>query len=198
MNLTKQTIAFLLLTAAAIPGLNAQKIIYVNQLAAGLNNGQSWANAYTDLNKALDASTYNTEVRVAQGTYLPKPQRDSSFNLKNGVRLIGGFAGGVGANPDARDFKLYKTVLSGDIGTPGDSTDNVYNVVKVLGKADNTTRIDGFVIEQGGATTLFPGFLWRNFGGGIYTLANKPFLPSGQGIQPCPDDAALSGYTAKI
>jgi hypothetical protein len=42
---------------------------YVNKAATGLNNGLDWANAFTNLHRAL--TTNNVEVWVAQGTYYP-------------------------------------------------------------------------------------------------------------------------------
>jgi hypothetical protein len=74
--------------------LNAA-IIYVKHDAAGLNNGTSWANAYTDLEMALLFAMSGDEVWVARGTYYTSSSNDSSssFVLNNGVKLYGNFFG---------------------------------------------------------------------------------------------------------
>jgi len=58
---------------------------YAKVAATGSGNCTTWANACT-LNSAILAAQFGDEVWVKAGTYSP-------FNLKNGVRIIGGFAG---------------------------------------------------------------------------------------------------------
>ena len=54
--------------------LSTQAQIYVDAAATtGYNDGSSWANAYTDLQPALDAASENAEIRVARG--LTNPQQ---------------------------------------------------------------------------------------------------------------------------
>src|SRR5262249_54017507 len=102
---------------------------YVNAAATGSNNGRSWTNADTDLQKALGSAQSGDQIWVAQGTYKPTSgtDRSLSFALKAGVAIYGGFAGGE-TLLSQRDFVQHVTTLSGDIGTPGDSGDNSYHV----------------------------------------------------------------------
>lgn len=120
--------------------------IYVDQSATGANNGTDWANAYTNLQTAISNIGTNTTINVAQGIYYPTATTDRGiyFNIPNGKKLFGGFPTGGGA----RNSELYPTILSGDIGTIEDNTDNSYHVVFFNGTSYNT-EIDGFIIEKG-------------------------------------------------
>ena len=105
------------------PGDN---IIFVDASAPAGGDGLSWTTAFQFLQDALAAAGNSsvTEVRVAQGTY--HPDRDESnpngsgdrlatFQLINGVRIRGGYAGLAGPCPDERDVAMYQTILSGDL-----------------------------------------------------------------------------------
>jgi len=134
-----------LLTAAAIS-------VYVDLNATtGLNNGSSWANAFTDLQPALTTAISGETIDVAQGTYYPTSgaDRSVSFQLKSGVALYGGFEGA--ANPTAaRNVTAYPTILSGDIGVAGNTSDDSNQVVQASG-VDVTAILDGFTITAGNA-----------------------------------------------
>src|SRR5262245_44082982 len=103
---------------------------YVDDSAPGARSGLSWADAFTDLQVALTTAQAGDEVWVAAGTYKPTSgtDRTTSFVLVEGVALYGGFAGTETAR-DERDWAHQLTQLSGDIGVPGDSSDNSYHVV---------------------------------------------------------------------
>ncbi len=51
---------------------------------------------------------------------------------------------------DTRDWNAFPSILSGDIGVLGDSTDNSYTVV-YMSYPDSTTVLDGFTIQKGNA-----------------------------------------------
>ncbi len=125
-------------------------IWYVNASATG-GNGQSWANAFTDLQAALAVAQPGDQVWVAQGTYTPTgtTDRSASFALKDGVALFGDF-GGTETQLSQRDFVHHATTLSGDIGAPGDSSDNSFHVVTATGLSA-TAVLDGFTITAGNA-----------------------------------------------
>jgi hypothetical protein len=139
-----------------IPSVN---VVYVDLDAAGGNNdGSSWEHAFTDLRVALNfANNFPDEVDqiwVAEGTYTPGQLRTDTFSLVDGVEIYGGFDA-TETSLDQRDFTAHETILSGDIGSGGNS----YHVV--VG-ASNAT-IDGFTICDGYAD----GFGILGNGGGM-------------------------------
>lgn len=171
------------------------KIIYVDKQANGQNTGKTWADAYKDLQVAIDSAERFNQIFVAKGTYYPiSPQhvdRDSSFILPDDVRLYGGFAGTEASLADRAidSMSLHvmnRTLLSGDIGNPGDSTDNSIHVVWNEGNG----FLNGFTIAGGNSPnngggiyclrsslTLRNCILTKNrsltFGGGLYSLSSK-------------------------
>ena len=139
-------------------------VSYVDDSATGAGDGSSWEDAFTDLQDALAVAGTGKIIRVAQGTYKPAPQggaRKSTFQLKNGVRISGGYAGVTGDDPDDRDWVTYKTVLSGDLNgddiklddpldLPDEPTrsNNSYHVLRIEHN-EGTTTLDGFIITGG-------------------------------------------------
>jgi len=172
----------------------AGKTIYVDDDAAGANDGSSWLNAYKYLQDALaDANIADkpVEIRVAQGIYKPDQcanqtagDREATFQLINGVTLKGGYAGSGSPDPNARDIVLYETILCGDIGNVGYVWDNCYHVV-TANDTDSSTVLDGLTItggyaDQGPDPTPFSLIEPGSCGAGLYnngslTLRNCTF-----------------------
>jgi predicted outer membrane repeat protein len=155
-------------------------IIYVDSSASGADNGSSWADAYTDLQSALlSAPAAGTQVWVAAGTYYPvsnpsnpptESDKSATFQLLNDVGVYGGFAGTEGAL-DERDPGVNVTILSGDIGVPSNSNDNIFHVVTSSG-TDSTAVLDGFTITEGNATEDDKELN----GGGILNVGGSPTI----------------------
>ena len=123
---------------------------YVDSSATGTGLGISWDDAFPTVQEALLRSTEYpqiTEVWIAKGTYSPANVRTSSFVLRDSLMLYGGFHG-TEILLSQRDIDDFPVVLSGDIGTQDDSTDNVFHVVMMTGTADTAT-LDGVTIEEG-------------------------------------------------
>lgn len=164
--------------ASHVPGL--PPVLYVRADAPGGGDGTSWATAYNDLTEALcvaaGAGGAVTEVWVAAGTYLPDGgtgDREATFRLVDDVAVYGGFAGDE-TDLSERDAAANVTVLSGDIGIPGDEADNAYHVVtaSLLGSG---AVLDGFTITAGQADGADPhdgGGGVLVYGGGTPTFAN--------------------------
>jgi hypothetical protein len=139
----------------------------VDDDAAPGGDGSSWSTAYRYLQDALASAAGDvTEIRVAQGTYEPDRSeagpsgtgdRDATFQLLNGVAILGGFAGVGSPDPDARDVAQFTTVLSGDLngddGPPGSFTNNAENCRNVVtGSATVPSAVlDGVTLTGGNA-----------------------------------------------
>ncbi len=134
--------------------------LYVEDDAPFGGDGLSWATAYDVLEEGIQdflvpGSTV-TEVWVAAGTYVPTWQTDPfdlrsvTIFLRNGLSILGGFAG-TETLADQRDPAVNISIISGDIGVPGDPTDNCWHVLRSASPANNTAILDGFTITQGQA-----------------------------------------------
>lgn len=144
---------------------NTNGIVFVNKNVTGGNNsGNSWSNAVPELASALEFAVNNTaikEVWVAAATYTPLFYGDGQFqdNNKNNsfpianLKVYGGFNGSETAL-NQRDWKVNRTLLSGDIGTVGVNSDNIRNIIYSY-SAVNETILDGFIIEKANEGTAF-------------------------------------------
>ena len=204
---------------ALLAGLSptaAAKIMYVDGDAKESGQGTSWADPYKYFQRALTTAGAGAEIRVAQGVYRPDQglpvsravrSRSGSmpsvpvFQLKNGVKILGGFAGIGAPDPNARDLERYPTIMSGDLhGNDVDlwgpenpmyaplHADNSLHVVQSI-QTDGTAVLDGFVIEsaadsdffnQGGspsiANCVFQKGATANAGGALRCEGGQPTL----------------------
>ena len=158
-------------------------IRYVVPEAPAQGTCVSWATACS-LSHALSIAVSGDQIWVKKGVHKPPvlfggDSRQSSFVLKNGVALYGGFAGTETAL-NQRDWTVNITVLSGDIDN-NDRTDangvitttanivgnNVYHVLRST-NVNSTAVLDGFIVTGGQANGTNP----RNSGGGMQNVTN--------------------------
>jgi hypothetical protein len=157
--------------------------------------GHSWANAFANIQDALDFARPGDTIKVAQGTYYPDVgstqvdnDRTATFLLKSGVTLFGGYASG-GDEFSESDPEFFPTILSGDIdqndGPNFTNTDgNSFHILTGTG-VDDSAVLDGFTITAGNArsseiaNSSRGGALFCN-GSGSPTFANCIFI-SNQG-----------------
>lgn len=153
--------------------LSAQTIVYVDSASTGSNDGTSWANAYTDIQPALLSADSTKQLWVAKGTYFPTHDNDRLvyFHLKHKVDMYGGFSG-TETDISQRDIAQNPTILSGDIGVVGDSTDNSNHVVVSDFRIWYPIVFDGFIVERGQASISIMGSQ-SNGGGGMYADESK-------------------------
>jgi len=175
---TSLTIITILIVIALASSIQAATI-YVDGSKTG-GDGNSWATAYGDLQTAIDNSNAanGDEIWVKNGTYKPHAtDRTVYFTLKNGIAIYGGFSGTETILQQRNEINTA-TILSGDIGTNNDNSDNSYTVVYGVGLS-NTTILDGFIITDGNADGI--ATVEKN-GGGLFidgsnlTIKNIQFL----------------------
>jgi hypothetical protein len=136
--------------------VSAPRKIYVDSSAiAGNNNGTSWSNAFNHLQDGMAVASINDTILVAKGTYYPdegKGLKDNdsllSFNIPNGITLLGGFPKGGGLL-SSRDWNKNIVKLSGEIQKDGLYRNNT-GVIVFTDHVDPNTVIDGFCILEGG------------------------------------------------
>ncbi len=168
-------------------------VLFVDVDAAGAAIGQDWPSAFPKLQNAL-AVVESCEIWVAAGVYYPDEGFDqtddlltSTFALKNGVRIYGGFVG-TETQRTQRNWTANLTVLSGDL-YQNDTTDsygvitdteymsgnNAHHVVTGSG-TDSSAVLDGFTITGGMATLSFVAPCGPHCGGGLYIVSGSPVL----------------------
>jgi hypothetical protein len=171
-------ITLVLLILFLMPAIANAGIIYVDASKADDNgDGLSWQTAKKYLQSALALANSGDEIWVAKGTYYPDEgtgqinnplapfikgdnDRNSTFQLKEGVSIYGGFVGGE-TSRDQRNWENNPTILSGDLDQSGDiNGNNTYHVV--IGA--NNAVLDGFTIAGGNANSAWP----NEGGGGMY------------------------------
>ena len=133
------------------------------------------------MQSALTVASSGTKIYVAKGTYKPTQGidvdengstevREVTFQIPSGIEVYGGFAGTENSftqsNLDARDFTNNETILSGDIGTQNNNSDNAYHVVYTK-NVSSSTLMDGFSIILGNANGTL-----NNDGGGWYNISD--------------------------
>ena len=162
---------------------------YVKTGGNNSSAGTSWSTAKADLQHAINlAVNTGDEVWIAAGTYKPThlpstgatstSSRDLSFYLYEDIKIYGGFAGTETALGQ-RNSTSNPVILSGDIGTQNDSTDNCYHVFITDGLS-SAAVLDGVTITYGNAngsgTITHSGVVFdRDKGGGLYVTIDSGY-----------------------
>src|SRR5690606_4898178 len=138
------------------------KTIYVNLYATGNNDGSSWADAYTDLQQAINNSLFGDTIWVAAGTY--QPAFGTSFSMKEGVEIYGGFPNNNNnADMTNRNWFQHETILLSN----GNSV--ISNNFTSSSQMTSASVLDGFIITGNNVQI-------SNDGAGIYNNYASPIL----------------------
>ncbi|MEZ4958089.1 MAG: hypothetical protein R2825_31305 [Saprospiraceae bacterium] len=151
----------------------------------GRGTGTSWSDAMGNLTEALQTAQSGDQVWVAKGTYYPTDDfnRSISFNIPAGVKVFGGFSIGE-TSPQQRNIQSNKSVLSGNIGSKSDPTDNSFTVV-VMDNATEGNQLDGFIITDGYANGAGPSGDRERCGGALYIKTKIGHNNGSPTIQHC-------------
>jgi len=167
------------------------------------NDGQSWGQAFATLQKALSVATDNDEIWIAEGTYYPdegpgvtEGDPEATFlvsGAQNGLQIYGGFAGGE-TDRSERDPSANPVVLSGDIGTAGDDSDNSFHVLVFVSNTSIAaltadTVLDGVTVRGGNANGSFD---LNQKGGGLLCYSD------GNGCSPTLSNVIFTDNTATL
>ncbi len=164
--------------SATLQVFDCPPVLWVNAAAAPGGDGSSPELGLQRLQDAIDRAV-DEEIWVVAGVYKPTfrtnvfDARTSTFRLRSGIQIYGGFDGGE-FQRDERDPSANLTVLSGDLnGNDGPNftnrAENVYHVVDATG-TDTNTILDGLRIRGGFANAPTPD----NRGGGLYINGGDP------------------------
>ncbi|MEO5966796.1 MAG: hypothetical protein ABIP68_02135, partial [Ferruginibacter sp.] len=129
-------------------------IVYVK--IGGTGNGSSWANAIGDLRAAINSDGVQ-QVWVAKGTY--QPLASTSFVMKNGLAIYGGFNDTGNPTMIDRDWKNNATILKGN------NNRVINNNFTSLNPLLSNAILDGFTVTMGNTNSN---------GGGIYNNNASP------------------------
>jgi hypothetical protein len=167
-----------------VPIAAGGQILYVDADADGANNGSSWTDAFNYLQDALTAANDSDEIRVAQGIYKPDQGNEVTsgdqwafFEIDKGMAIKGGYAGLGHSDPDARDVKKYKTILSGDLAG------NDVEVVHPKDLPDEPSRDDNSVHVV--SVDYYEEFPPAVFDGFIVTAGNSEYSGGGMYFMGC-------------
>ncbi len=156
-------------------------IILVDVNAPGVvNDGSSWAEAYTDITEAMDAAKTGDEVWLKRGSYVAT-STDPVLTMKDDVDVYGGFSGTESAATE-RQEPMPVTILDGDQKSNQvvlGSSDAIFDGFTVTGGlSDDTTArryISGAGMYNSGTDNLlvsnviFVGNVAFGAGGGMFS-----------------------------
>lgn len=171
--------------------LGSPAVVFVSTSGADLNPGTNWPTAKRTYQAGLASAAYGAHVWMAEGTYRPNDAdtndlwRAQAFALKNGVSVLGGFAG-TEVDEHQRNFAAHFVILSGDLdhndadldgdgrSDPTTTSNNALHVFCHPPRLalDASAVLDGVTIRGGKAEYTYP----FNSGGGIYNQYCSPTI----------------------
>ncbi|MDA3881267.1 MAG: family 43 glycosylhydrolase [Prolixibacteraceae bacterium] len=128
-----------------------QQVIYVSRMGNN-SSGDSWDNAYTSIQRAIDNALLGAQIWIATGYYYDPVM----INLWNGLQIYGGFAGWE-KSLNERDSDMNRVIING--------RQKVQNMVTI--KVSRNIYIDGVTIRGGNASGKSN---FGQYGAGVHVL----------------------------
>lgn len=139
--------------------------VFVDDSTNNAGSGISWSDrlpgnapscrypGYNLLYEAMRDAPSSCSIWLKNGIYFTSLDNDRNkyFLLKPGLKIIGGFSGNE-SSPENRNIEANPTIISANIGSPDDSTDNAYHVFysfPVTLALSDTAILDGICIQSG-------------------------------------------------
>jgi SprB repeat/Secretion system C-terminal sorting domain len=183
----------------------ASDTIYVNVSAHGLQNGNSWANAYSKVHDAILRAQPGDDIWIAKGQYyLAESRVAPRMSFPSDVRLFGNFDGNE-SSIDARNMQIVQTqfLRGGNI-----SQDSLYHYGSGLYYCNTGKRtlLNGIMFSTGYQWLLDPGNQLTVLGctdiecyGGAIQLHSKAVSDSTfLTVENCNFDSCLSAVGSAI
>jgi len=125
---------FFILFLFYVPFLYGQKVWYVDQNAPLSGNGNSWNTAFENLQDAIDASSIDDHIWMANGIYIPSNSgnRNHHYLINKSLKIYGGFVGNEKSLSE-RNITNSQTILSGEINNPLSNKDNSNRILHIEG-----------------------------------------------------------------
>lgn len=167
--------------AATFRGAGCPSVTPVNDhtrwhvMPATAGDGISWNNPNGDLRAVIDLADAGDTIMACEGSYLISQYDDrfASLEIQRSLTILGGFPAGGGLISE-RNWTTYPTIISGDIGMTGDTSDNSYGLVNLKGLND-TLHIDGWYLMHS-ASVSNPAFTLEGaLPGAVVSLSNMHF-----------------------
>ncbi len=130
---------------------NEQPVVYVSR-SGNNSSGNTWGNAYTSLQRAVDNAPRGAQIWIASGIY----EGPVDITLHEGLYLMGGFKGDE-TELWQRNVQANRTIIHG--------FNRVRNLVII--RSSSYVRLDGLIIRAGNAEG---GTNFQQYGGGLHLL----------------------------
>ncbi|QTE23217.1 LamG-like jellyroll fold domain-containing protein [Polaribacter cellanae] len=127
---------------------NDLAMVYVDASATGTNCGNSWANAFTNIQDAINRVAADGQVFIAEGTY----KEGAEIRINKPLTLTGGYPSGGGT----QDIANNPTILDGD---------DAHRVLHI----NAVTKLQGLTVQQG---KVYTDDYNGSKGAGIYTITD--------------------------
>lgn len=159
----------LLLLAINIHSNLSGKIIYVIPDSSEFETGQSWEFAFSSIRSALEVAEYGDTIFLKEGTY--GKFLDSSYFMKSGVKIFGGFKGTETSLIDRGEEFNHSKIIG-------------HNQAFICINTDSTTLMDGIYFEKNYASIIIGENDCNNFEGDYRCTGGAIFIGSWEEDQP--------------